>query len=120
MNSKQKRQYFIVTFLALIGSFWEMLGVAAAMPFVYCITEPETYETKWYAEMVEEYFHPKDQLETITILGIIIIVIYVAKNVYLMFSSYVQAWYSIHCLAPAGSFPSPAGSSPPDRGGYTC
>ena len=94
MNSKQKRQYFIVTFLALIGSFWEMLGVAAAMPFVYCITEPETYETKWYAEMVEEYFHPKDQLETITILGIIIIVIYVVKNIYLMFSSYVQAWYS--------------------------
>ncbi|MBR6852198.1 MAG: hypothetical protein IKM88_18405, partial [Lachnospiraceae bacterium] len=94
LNSKQKRQYFVVTFLALIGSGWELLGVASVAPFIECIMTPDDYAEKWYARLVDRFFHPADQLETITTLGILIIVIYMIKNIYLMFSSYVQAWYS--------------------------
>ena len=94
LNSKQKRQYFVVTFLALIGSGWELLGVASVAPFIECIMTPDDYAEKWYAQLVDRFFHPADQLETITTLGLLIIAVYVIKNIYLMFSSYVQAWYS--------------------------
>ena len=94
LNSKQKRQYFVVTFLALIGSGWELLGVASVAPFIECIMTPDDYAEKWYARLVDRFFHPADQLETITTLGLLIIAVYVIKNIYLMFSSYVQAWYS--------------------------
>lgn len=94
MNSKQKRQYFLVTFIALIGSGWELLGVSAVLPFIESIMTPEQLEGKWYMILLEKVFHPSSHLEVMTILGILIIVIYVLKNLYLMFSSYVQAWYS--------------------------
>ncbi len=47
LNSKQKRQYFVVTFLALIGSGWELLGVASVAPFIECIMTPADYAKKW-------------------------------------------------------------------------
>ncbi|MBR1470281.1 MAG: ABC transporter ATP-binding protein [Lachnospiraceae bacterium] len=94
MNSRQKRQYFVVTFIALIGSFWELLGVAAVLPFIESIMTPEEFAKKWYAQLVVKYFHTQEQLDTMTILGLFIIAVYIVKNIYLMFSSYVQAWYS--------------------------
>lgn len=94
LNSKQKRQYFVVTFVALIGSMWELLGVSAILPFIEAIMMPEELEGKWYYELLVKFFHPASQIETMTILGILIIFVYILKNFYLMFSQYVQSAYS--------------------------
>ena len=94
MNSKQKKQYLLVTAVALVGSVWELLGVSAILPFVEAIMTPEELEGKWYYVVLDKWFHPDSTIEIITIIGIAIILVYVLKNVYLMFSSYVQAWYS--------------------------
>lgn len=94
ISSKQKKQYVVVTFLAMIGSMFELLGVTAILPFVEAIMMPEELEGAWYYRIINNLFHPKTNLQTITIIGICIILVYVVKNVYLMFSSYVQSWYS--------------------------
>ena len=41
MSAKQKRQYVLVTFVAFIGSLWELLGVSAVLPFVESIMTPD-------------------------------------------------------------------------------
>ena len=94
MTRKQKVQYVLVTFIAFIGSMWELLGVTAILPFIEAIMTPDDLDGKWYMTIVNTLFNPKTQLETMTVLGVAIILVYVLKNVYLMISSYVQAWYS--------------------------
>lgn len=94
INGKQKRQYVVVTIIAFIGSMWELLGVSAILPFVEAIMSPDELNSKWYTKLLYKFFIPKSNMETITILGIFIIIVYILKNLYLMFSQYVQAWYS--------------------------
>lgn len=94
INGKQKRQYVVVTIIAFIGSMWELLGVSAILPFVEAIMSPDELNSKWYTKLLYKFFTPKSNMETITILGIFIIIVYILKNLYLMFSQYVQAWYS--------------------------
>lgn len=94
LTRKQKINYFVVTFVALLGSFWELLGVTAILPFIEAIMTPEALDGKWYYKIIDRLFHPQSQMEIMTILGIAIICVYVLKNIYLMFSQYVQAWYS--------------------------
>ncbi|MBR3307913.1 MAG: ABC transporter ATP-binding protein [Lachnospiraceae bacterium] len=94
LTAKQKRQYVFVTIIAFIGSMWELLGVAAVLPFIETIMTPEIAEERWYTGLVIKYFSAEDPKEIMTILGLFIILLYLVKNLYLMFSSYVQAWYS--------------------------
>ncbi len=94
LNRKQKRQYFVVTFLAFIGSLLETAGTAIFFPFVSAIMTPGEYATKWYAQVIDQCFHPKDQMETIAILGGLVFSAILLKNIYLVFSSYVYTWYS--------------------------
>ncbi len=94
VNDKQKRQYVLVSIVALIGSFWELLGVAAVLPFIETVMTPEKAEERWYSKLVQDVFGNVEIGERMTILGILVILVYVIKNLYLMFSSYVQTAYA--------------------------
>ncbi|HOO80429.1 MAG TPA: ABC transporter ATP-binding protein [Lachnospiraceae bacterium] len=94
MNRKQKQQYVLVTAAAFVGSMWELLGVTTVLPFIESIMTPEKMTEKWYVNFLVRIFHPQSNLDMITMLGVLIICVYILKNIYLMFSSYVQAWYS--------------------------
>ena len=93
-SAKQKRKLAFVWLVALIGSMWELLGVAAIYPFIETIMMPETAEDSWYTGIVTDIFGDVDVVQRMTIMGSCIIVIYIIKNLYLMFSTYVQAAYS--------------------------
>ncbi len=93
-TAKQKRLYFVVMLVSFIGSMWELLGVTAILPFIEAVMTPENLQDKWYYIAIDNAFHPSSSLELLTILGVLIVLVYIVKNVYLMFSSYVQTWYS--------------------------
>ncbi len=40
LTPKQKRQYVLVCFLALIGSIWDLLGVSAILPLMVTVMNP--------------------------------------------------------------------------------
>ena len=90
----QKRRLTVVYIVALIGSMWELLSVAAVLPFFETIMSPDETQDKWYIRMVCDIFKVNDPMERVTVLGICIIIIYIVKNLYLMFSTYVQAAFS--------------------------
>ena len=91
LTAKQKRQYVAVMFVALIGSIWELLGVSAILPLMETVMIPEESASKWYMKLLGHFMDTSDSLKVLTVLGVIIIIIYIIKNLYLMFSSYVQA-----------------------------
>ncbi len=94
LTAKQKRQYVAVMLVALIGSLWELLGVSAILPLVETVMMPDESAEKWYTKIIAHFMDISDPSTVMTVLGIFIIIVYIIKNAYLMFSSYVQAWYS--------------------------
>lgn len=94
MNRKQKQQYIFVTVIALIGSVWELLGVSSLLPFIETIMTPEVAKNQWYVAFFSRWFPMDTPVQMMTVMGILIIMVYILKNAYLVMSSYVQAWYS--------------------------
>lgn len=94
MNRKQKQQYIFVTAIALIGSVWELLGVSSLLPFIETIMTPEVAKNQWYVAFFSRWFPMDTPVQMMTVMGILIIIVYILKNAYLIMSSYVQAWYS--------------------------
>ena len=94
MTSKQKLQYIFVMLVALIGSFCELISVSAVLPFIQSVMMPDALVNEWYYKIVARYIYFDSQTKTVTVFGVLIIIVFIVKNLYLMFSSYVQSWYS--------------------------
>ena len=94
LTKKQKVWYFIIAFIGLIGAACELLGVTACLPFIEAMMAPSELEGKWYYTLIVELFNPETDIELMTILGVAIIIIYIVKNIFLIFSTYMQSWYS--------------------------
>ena len=68
----------------VIGSFLELLGVTIFMPFINIIEKPETIQRTWYLKWVYDLFHFRSAQEFLIGLSVVIILIYIVKNVYLI------------------------------------
>ena len=90
LTKRQKKISILVISMIIVGSFLEMLGVSAILPFIEAILTPNAVMDKWYIRPFIVIFNITEE-EVITILiGIAIILVYVIKNVYLYFSVMLQ------------------------------
>lgn len=93
LTGKQKRTGYIVMLMIVVGSFLDMLGVSAILPFIEAILTPEDILKKWYIKPIIQIFHPEDMTAVTIIIGICIILIYIFKNLYLYASVMIQTIY---------------------------
>lgn len=76
--------------LSLIAGFWEFLGIALIYPFILLIVKPENVIFTKYYSSFSAFFHVYDVLINALILGFIVTLLFVAKNLFMIFSSYLQ------------------------------
>lgn len=95
-DRKQKRQLLILGLMIFIGGSLETLGVGAMIPVVTVLLKPEelqrTIEKYDFLKIICETFHVQVQnVSQITVALLAgLIVIYVIKNLYILFLTYVQ------------------------------
>ena len=93
-NREQKFLGILVLFLSMIGAIWETLGVSVIVPFADVLLSPEkSLQKEGYARMAE-WFELKSGTELIVFLAVVVAFIYVIKNSYFIFLSWVRAKYS--------------------------
>lgn len=91
LNKKQRRNCTIVFFMIVIGGFLELLGVSAVLPVVKMIMTPESIgDDTIYREFVR-LTGLSGNGEVILGLSTAVVLLYVIKNLYLTFSTYMQA-----------------------------
>lgn len=83
-DKRDKRKLLLLTGAIVAGSFLELLAVMVFMPFIDVLQNPKTIQTKWYLKMVYELLGLHSAEKFMIILAVCIIVVYVAKNVYLI------------------------------------
>ena len=94
LNRRQRRQMVGMTFVVLIGSLFELLGVSVMLPFIQALLTPEDLMERAYIRVFADYINIQKPETMLVIIGVGIIFIYFIKNLYLSFSSYLQAAYS--------------------------
>lgn len=93
-DKKQKFQLVILGVMIFIGGILETLGVSAMIPVVTALLTPD--ELQRYIEHFDflqaicNFLHIEDVSQITTALLIALIVIYVVKNLYILFLTYAQ------------------------------
>ena len=85
LNRKQKLQLAMLLIIIFIGAFVEMLGVSAILPIVNIAMSPETIEETGYLVWIRDTFGLHDAKQMLMFMAVVMIVIYIVKNIYIMF-----------------------------------
>ena len=87
---KYKNRLFTFFFISVFQSFFELLGVAAILPFVQSILSPEILLNNPRIAQIVKTLKLVTKEELVFFCGICIIVLYIIKNVYILFALYYQ------------------------------
>lgn len=90
LNTRQKLKSCLILALILIGSFLELLGVSAILPFVQALLDPYALLDNSIFQIIAELFELNDGVSIIFFVGVLLIGVYVLKNLCLSFISYTQ------------------------------
>lgn len=89
-DRKQKRQIAGLALLILIGGLLETVGVSMLLPVVRAIMDPEQLMENELVGKVTEALHIETSRQLIILMLGALIALYVVKNAYLLFQTYVQ------------------------------
>ncbi len=90
MNKKQRRLSIALFIIVFIGSLMELLGVTAILPFIQSMLDVDSLSQNWYMRRIIEFLHLDNQLQVIFTVAILVVLVYIFKNFYLLFSINMQ------------------------------
>lgn len=94
LNKTLKKKAIFVFIVIVFSAVFELLGVSAILPFVQAIMSPEILSSNKHIQDVLNILEVHTNTSIVVAMGILIIAIYLIKNAFMIFSSFVQADYS--------------------------
>lgn len=82
--------FALLVFLLLIAANLELMGIGLIMPIIAYLTNPELFNQNRYLKLCQELIAPSSPERFVFILCFIIAAVYVLKNAYLAFLTYLQ------------------------------
>lgn len=95
-DGKQKRNLIGMTLLILINSGLSLLGVSVLVPFVQAVTSPEQLLENDIIKWLYDFLGLSDANQIVTLLVVLIIIVYVAKNGFIIFINNMQYRFSYY------------------------
>ena len=89
-NRRQKVKLGFLLIIIVIGSFLELMGVTLILPFVNAIISPSSLMENQYIKIICSMFGITDSLQLIILLSVVLIAVYMLKNIYLIFMTNCQ------------------------------
>lgn len=89
-DKKQKRQLVGLAVLILIGGMLETLGVSLLLPVAEVLMNPDDILDNKFVAVVVDFLKIQTSTQLIIIMLGTLIVLYIVKNAYLLFQTYVQ------------------------------
>lgn len=94
LNATQKKWGAFVLICIMFGAIVETLGVSVIIPLVQAMIQPEMIRESIPFENVRKLLSGMSDIKLIFLLGGFVIFIYLIKNIYLFFLSFIRSWYS--------------------------
>lgn len=90
LDRAQKIKLVILLIVIFIGAFVELLGVSSIMPLINVATDSNAVEKTWYLTKIRDFFGFTEEKQIVVFLSVILIVIYIIKNIYVTMQYNVQ------------------------------
>lgn len=94
LTSSQKRWGVVVLILTFLGAVCETVGVSIILPLVQVMIEPQKLLEVPIVSSVIIFLQLNSDSELIWAVGAFVVVVYIIKNVFLLFLSYVRVKYT--------------------------
>lgn len=94
LSERQKKRAIWVLICMVIGSSLELLGVSAIYPFLELLLNTDSLRDKWYVGVIYAIVPNIELRGILLIIGGAIILVYICKNLFMVFSAYVQNSYA--------------------------
>lgn len=95
-DRQEKVKLVLLLFGILLTTVLELMGVVAIMPFVNVVMDPTVIERKVYLKWLYDFLHLRSTNGFIAALGVILIIVYIVKNLALILLYYVQYAFTFH------------------------
>lgn len=93
LDKAQRKKIILVVLITILGSFAELLGVSALLPFIDAILQGDQILNNKYLGAVYSAFQLQNIQQLLVILAIAIIGIYIVKNIYILYMYKVQYYF---------------------------
>lgn len=90
LNKRQKRMTILIILLMIIGGAIESVSISLVLPLITAIMDKVNWNTTWYAILICDIFQIDDQRSYIEVLLILLIAVFVVKNLFLLLEYYIQ------------------------------
>ena len=94
LGTKQKRALVGIMILMFVGAMVESLGVSLILPLVTSIMNESGWNQAWYSRLICSLFNIQTRETYIKVFLLLLIAVYVIKNLYLTFEYYIQYSYT--------------------------
>jgi len=91
LSQKEKIVIFILLLMMIISSVLEIIGISLVLPIIAILAKPELIKTNVYLRYIYNLFNPSSDTNFIVSLSIVLIILYIWKNLFLSFQYYVQS-----------------------------
>lgn len=91
LSKRQKRDVIGIGIMILIGAVLETVGVSLIIPLAQAILDADALANNKYVIMINQWLHFDNMNQFMIFLLLAVVAVYIIKNAYLMFMSYVQA-----------------------------
>ena len=91
LHGPEKLQMLLIAAMMAVGALLEIIGIGLVLPVVALVSKPDLIEQNKYLKLLSNFMHPASHESFIITLCVVIIVLYVGKNIFLLFQAYFQS-----------------------------
>lgn len=97
LNKKQKNRVALLAVMIFIGAVLETVSVSMILPVVEVIMSEDALNGTWYIRIICDVFHITDTAQFLKLMLVLLILIFVGKNLYMYVLYYVQHTFISNC-----------------------
>lgn len=90
LDKRQKLKCIRTFIIILLGSVFEMLSISVLLPFLQAIVNPAQLRQQKYISQMVNFLNLNSDISLLVFLGLLILMVYVVKNLFLIYVSYAQ------------------------------
>ncbi len=94
LDKRQKRKTFLLLGIIIVSSGFELIGVTAVLPFMQAAVTPDVLMEKPYIKSIAGILGIESSGDLLLFMGIGLILVYIIKNLYMLFSYFMQYDFS--------------------------
>src|SRR5690554_851124 len=89
-NKKEKKKLLLIFFMMILAGIFETIGIGLIVPFVGIVTNPEIIQEQQILNYLYNLFNFQSNLSFLIFAVIVLLLVFVLKNLYLLLFFYVQ------------------------------